>query len=102
MKKKDGSMRMCIDYRQLIRITIKNIYLFRRIDELFDQLQRAKYFLKIDLRSGYHQFRVRDQDIQKIAFRTKYGYYEFLVMLLGLTNALGVFMALMNKIYSIS
>ena len=102
MKKKDGSMRMCIDYRQLIRITIKNIYLFRRIDELFDQLQRAKYFLKIDLRSGYHQFRVRDQDIQKIAFRAKYGHYEFLVMLLGLTNALGVFMALMNKIYSIS
>ncbi|GJQ92652.1 putative reverse transcriptase domain-containing protein [Tanacetum coccineum] len=98
VKKKDGSFRMCIDYRELNKLTVKNRYPLPRIDDLFDQLQGLSVYLKIDLRSGYHQLRVRHEDILKTAFRTRYGHYEFQVMPFGLTNAPTVFMDLMNRV----
>ncbi|GJV55273.1 putative reverse transcriptase domain-containing protein [Tanacetum coccineum] len=100
VKKKDGSMRMCIDYRELNQVTIKNNYPLPRIDDLFDQLQLqdTSFFSKIDLRSGYHQLKIREEDIPKITFRTRYRHYEFIVMPFGLTNAPAAFMDLMNRV----
>ncbi|GJY76016.1 putative reverse transcriptase domain-containing protein [Tanacetum coccineum] len=98
VKKKDGFFRMCIDYRELNNHTVKNRYPLPRIDDLFDQLQGSSVYSKIDLRSSYHQLRVRDEDISKTAFRTRYGHYEFQVMPFGLTNAHAVFMDLMNRV----
>ena len=99
VKKKDGSLRLCVDYRRLNRVTIKNKYPLSRIDALFDQLKGSRYFSKIDLRFGYHQMRVKEKDTPKAAFSTRYGHFEFVVMSFGLTNAPATFMDLMNMIY---
>ena len=99
VKKKDGTLRMCIDYRQINKVIVKNKYPLPRIEDLFYQLKGAGVFLKIDLRSGYYQLRVKEVNVPKTAFRTRYGHYEFLVMPLGLTNAPAAFMDLMNKVF---
>ena len=98
-KKKEKTLRLCIDYRQLNRVTIKNRYPLPRIDDLFDQLRGARVYSKIDLRTSYHQPRVRDTDIPKKVFRTRYGNYEFTVIPFGLTNAPATFMDLMHKVF---
>ena len=99
VKKKDDSLRMCIDYRSLNEVTIKNKYPLPRTDDLFDQLKDAKYFSKIDLRLGYYQLKIWLGDIPKTAFVTRYGQYEFTVMPFGLTNVPAYFMNLMNKVF---
>jgi hypothetical protein len=97
--KKDGTQRLCVDYRALNEVTIKNKYALPRTDDLFDQLHGVCLFSKIDLRSGYHQLKVRECDIPKTAFILRYGLYEFIVISFGVTNALAYFMYMMNKVF---
>ena len=99
VKKKDGSSRLCVDYRQLNKLTIKNKYPLPRIDDLLDQLRGAVVFSKIDLRSGYHQILVKPEILQKMAFRSRYGHYEYVVMPFGVTNTPAIFMDYMNRIF---
>jgi len=99
VKKKDGSSRLRVDYKQLNKMTIKNKYPLPRIDDLMDQLHGSSVFSKIDLRSGYHQILVKADDVQKTAFRSRYGHYEYVVMPFGVTNAPAVFMDYMNRIF---
>ena len=98
VKKKYDKLSLCIDYRQLNKVTVKNKYPFPRIDDLFDQMRGGKVFSKIELRSGYHQVRIKDEDIHKTTFKTRYGHYEFVVVPFGLTNAPATFMCLMNSV----
>jgi hypothetical protein len=99
MKKKDGTLRLCIDFKHFNKVTVKNKYPLSRIDGLFDQLKDSKIFLKIDLRLGYHQVRIKDEYISKTAFRTRYGHYEFIVVSFGLSNVPIVFMFIMNDVF---
>ena len=99
MKKKDSTLRMCIDYRKINKVTVKKKKPLPRIEDLFDQLKGVGVFSKIDLQSGFYQLRVKDFDVSKTAFRTRYGHYEFLVMPFGLTNAPTTFMDLMNRVF---
>ena len=99
VKKKDGTLWMCIDYQQINKVTVKNKYPLPRIEDLFYQLKGAGVFSKIDLQSGYYQLRVKDVNVPNTAFRTRYGHYEFLVMPFGLTNASTTFMDLMNRVF---
>jgi hypothetical protein len=99
VEKKDKELRLCVDYRPLNAVTIKNKYPLPRIDILFDQLAGAQVFSKIDLRSGYHQIKIRAKDIPKMTFTTRYGLYEYLVMTFGLMNASAHFMYLMNSVF---
>ena len=99
VKKKDSTLQLYIDYRQLNKLTVKNKYPLPRIDDLFDQLKGASIFSNIDLRSGYHQLRIKDVEVHKTTFIMRYGHYEFLVMPFGLTNAPTAFMDLMNRVF---
>jgi hypothetical protein len=99
IRKKDGSWRLCIEYRQLSKATIKNQYPLSRIDDLFDQMKGATVFSKIDFRSGYHQLQIKEDGVPKTTFKMRFGHYEFIVLPFGLTNALGVFMSLMNGVF---
>jgi hypothetical protein len=102
VKKKDQSLRMCVDYRPLNAVTVKNKYPLPCIDILFDQLSKAKVFSKIDLRSGYHQIKIHPEDVPKTTFSTRYGLYEYLVISFGLTNAPAHFMYLMNSVFIVA
>ena len=99
VKKKDGSLRLCVDYQGLNKLIIKNKFLLPHVDDIFDHLHRSKIFSKIDLKSGYHQIRIKEFDIEKTGFRSRLGHYEYVVMPFGLTNAPATFMTLMNSLF---